>query len=298
MLRSMTGQGQAQRFGEFGQIAVEIRTVNNRGFKWTPRLSDSLSSLEPRIESLVREEVKRGSILLSCFLQRGDSSSRYQINESVFRSYHRQLQGFRKEIRDEFGVVSEIDLVRIASLPGCIYEALSSEELPDSLIEEVLATVSDALACLNRMRSTEGDAMRRQMLADLESIELSVEEIRKRAPLVVDAYRDRIRGKVEGALRREGLTVEVPDLLREIQIYADRSDISEEITRLLSHGQLFRNAMEAGEPSGRKLDFVIQEMFRETNTIGSKGSDAEIARLVVEMKCALERMRELVQNVE
>lgn len=294
MLRSMTGQGQAQRFGEYGQIAVEIRTVNNRGFKWTPRLSDSLSSLESRIEALVREEVKRGTILFNCFLHRGDGSSRFQINEPVLRSYYAQL----RSLQQEFQITCELDLVRLASLPGCIDEAFSSEELPDALVDEVLETVADSLACLNRMRASEGSAMRRQMLADLEGIEAAVLEIRNRAPMVIDAYRDRLRGKVESALRREGLTVEVPELLREIQVYADRSDISEEITRLLSHGQLFRSAMEAGEPSGRKLDFVIQEMFRETNTIGSKGSDSEIARLVVEMKCALERMRELVQNVE
>lgn len=294
MLRSMTGQGQSHRHGPIGAISIELRTVNNRGFKLVSRIPDALSSLESRIETIIREEVRRGTVQLNCVWQRADGTSRYKIDTNVFRSYCKQLADLRAEAVGEW----QLDLVRVASLPGCVIEPMANEDLDEEICQEVEASVRAALACLNQMRDAEGLAMQRQLLIDLQLIEDCLGRVQERTPAVVDSYRERLRAKMESMLTREGLPVEIPDLLREIAVFSDRSDISEEITRLLSHGQLFRKTVDAMEASGRKLDFVIQEMFRETNTIGAKAGDAEIAQLVVEMKCAIERMRELVQNVE
>lgn len=294
MLRSMTGQGQAQRHGPWGGLSAEIRAVNNRGFKFTPRLNEALLGLDARLETLVRDSVRRGSVQLNCSWQRSDGAGQYCIDSAVFTSYYRQLM----ILAEDLGIGGSLDLVRIAALPGCISEPGAEGEIEEEMIAEVEGVVREALEQLNHMRAIEGAAMQRQLLADLELMDQSIGVIQQRVPAVIDAYRDRLRGKIESVLRREGLSVEVPELLREVQLFADRSDISEEITRLSSHSQMFRSAMSADESSGRKLDFIIQEMFRETNTIGSKAADAEVARVVIEIKCALERMRELVQNVE
>lgn len=294
MLRSMTGQGQAQLDSSIGSFSVEIRAVNNRGFKLVPKLGELLGVFESRLESLVRGSVQRGTIHLGVFWKLRDSISSTRINTRVVASYFRQLE----VLREELGTDAPIDLARLASLPGGLDESGRLEEDEEVVWEQLVSVVTAALESFDSMRLAEGAAMERQLQADLAQFHSLVASVQERAPLVQDAYRDRLRTKVETYLSREGISVEPPELLREVQIFADRSDISEEITRLKSHLELFSATIADDHASGRKLDFVIQEMFRETNTIGSKAGDAEIARCVVDMKCGLERMRELVQNVE
>ena len=294
MLRSMTGQGQAQLDSSLGAFTAELRTVNNRGFKLVAKLGELLGSFESRVESLVRTSVTRGTVQLSVYWRFHGSSGSARINTRVVASYFRQLE----VLREELGTDAPIDLARLASLPGGIEESASLDEDEEVVWEQLQAVVLAALENLDSMRLAEGGAMERQLLADIEQFRQHVDAVQVRAPLVQQGYRDRLRAKVEDFLGREGIQVEPPELLREVQIFADRSDISEEITRLRSHLDLFSETIADQQASGRKLDFVIQEMFRETNTIGSKAGDAEIARHVVEMKCGLERMRELVQNVE
>ncbi|WP_164101599.1 YicC/YloC family endoribonuclease [Candidatus Laterigemmans baculatus] len=294
MLRSMTGQGQAQQDGPLGTFSVELRTVNNRGLKVSPRLGDALGRFEPRIEATVRGHVHRGSVQLNANWKRVHAEGSYRIDTHVVAGYFRQLE----KLRAKLGAAAPIDLTRLATLPGVIVDA-ASEAVDDEVVWSFLeSALVAALEDLNAMRATEGEAMERQLQLDLERISEEAAAVAGRAPQVVEGYRDRMRTKVAKVLAQEGLEVAPGDLLREVQLFADRSDISEELTRLESHVELFRETISGTAASGRKLDFVIQEMFRETNTIGSKASDAEIARHVVEMKCALERMRELVQNVE
>lgn len=294
MLRSMTGQGQAQHDGPLGLFSVEIRTVNHRGLKLSPRLGDALGRFESRIEQTVRGYVRRGTVQLNATWRRNDATGSCRIDSAVLIAYFRQLE----QIRSELGTAPPIDLTRLATFPGVILDG-ASETVDDEQVWPFLEeTVVAALENLNQMRRAEGDAMERQMRADLGVIGEAAVAVSERAPHVVEGYRDRLRTKVAKVMAQEGLQVEPSDLLREVQLFADRSDISEELTRLESHVELFQQTMASDEASGRKLDFVIQEMFRETNTIGSKASDGEIARHVVEMKCGLERMRELVQNVE
>ncbi len=294
MLRSMTGQGHSHHESVLGTFTAEFRAVNNRGFKLVQRLGDSLGAFEPRIESMVRGTVRRGSIQLIAGWRRVDLAGRYSIDLSVVEAYYRQLSS----LKDTLGIESTIDLARLTQLPGSVVESAGLVTEDEAVWTELAIVLSSALENFERMRLSEGDAMQRQLLADLGLVESALVEIKLLAPGVAEHYRDRLRAKVDVLLQREGIQVETPELLREVQIFADRSDISEELTRLDSHNVLFREAINADESNGRKLDFVIQEMFRETNTIGSKALDAEIARHVVDMKCALERMRELVQNIE
>jgi uncharacterized protein (TIGR00255 family) len=290
----MTGQGQAQQDGVLGTFSVEIRTVNNRGFKLVARLGDLLGRFESQIDATVRETVRRGSVQLNASWKPRGSAGRCRIDTRVVGAYYRQLE----VLREEFGTDAPIDLARLASLPGGLEEVASFTEDESQVADALLVTVRAALDNLNAMRSIEGVAMQRQLEAELEQLIDLAARVDARAPEVVDSYRERLKTKIESFFRREGIVAEPSDLLREVQIFADRSDISEEITRLRSHFELCTSTIRADQSSGRKLDFVIQEMFRETNTIGSKAGDAEIARHVVDMKCGLERMRELVQNIE
>ena len=291
--------------GDLGSVNVEVRTINNRGFKCSPRLSDSLMMLENKIEALARSMIHRGTVQLSVSLRRPASESLPQVDVDALQAYVGQLQLVRKASGDDS---INIDLASLMQLPGVIVAPANSSADSDQLWDLVQAVVVEAIENLNQMRQTEGSRMADSLCADCAVIRDHLQQIQKLTPRSTEHYRERLETKVKRILEDNDLSVGQIDLLREVQIYADKVDISEEVTRLDSHLTMFIDIL-AGEdsagkgpgkaaPTGRKLDFVIQEMFRETNTIGSKASDAEISVHVVEIKCAIERMRELVQNLE
>jgi len=290
----MTGQGQARLNSSLGLLKAELRTVNNRGLKLTTRLNDSLAFLESRVEAFLRARIHRGSVQVRVGWQRNDVVSNFHIQQDVLASYYRQLN----QVRSGLEAAAPIDLTRLALLPGVIVE--NDEEGPDeeTIWASLESLLSMALENLDEMRDQEGTAMAETLEKDLQHIQTHLHSIMQRAPNVCEAYRERLQTKVDGYLASKGLDLAKVDILREVQLFADRSDISEEATRLEAHFQAFAKHLAATGANGRKLDFVIQEMFRETNTIGSKASDAAISADVVEIKCALERMRELVQNIE
>ena len=191
------------------------------------------------------------------------------------------------------------------TLPGVIVSARDKFDDDGPLWELVQTTILQTIEHLNEMRAAEGASMATTLREECDQIRSRVAQIAELAPRTIDTYRTRLEAKIQRALAENDLKIESVDLLREVQIYADRADFSEEITRLSSHLDMFLATLsrpsasaEGPEPAGRKLDFIIQEMFRETNTIGSKAADAEVSAHVVEIKCAIERMRELVQNLE
>ena len=299
--RSMTGQGHASQQSEAGTISVEVRTVNNRGFKCVLRTSDALSSMESRIESLVRKLIRRGSIYMTVSWHRPPGEALPRIDADVLQAYYQQLQ----QMQSALGGHAAIDLSSLMTLPGVIASARERQEDDGPVWQLVEKSIRLTIENLNEMRAVEGANMAATLREESEQIENRVKLIAGLAPRTVDAYRSRLETKIQRALAENDLKVDAVDLLREVQIYADRADISEELTRLGSHLEMFLDVLcGAGsgksqpEPTGRKLDFIIQEMFRETNTIGSKAADAEISGHVVEIKCAIERMRELVQNLE
>ncbi len=293
-VRSMTGQGTGRVESELGSLTVELRSVNQRGLRVSPRMGELLSPLESRFEQLIRSQLKRGALQASVRFAPSAAILPTMINSEVVIAYVAQL----RQIRTSIGLQDPIDPTGLLQLPGVISGTEGAAIDPEAVWPLLQEATELALQSLDEMRAVEGAAMAVQLRLDAASISEQLRQITVLAPRVVVQHRDRLEGRVTRYLEQRGLEVTQLDLLREVQLFADRCDISEEITRLSSHLQLFADTLGGSEASGRKLDFIIQEMFRETNTIGSKASDAQIAALVVEIKCALERMRELVQNLE
>jgi len=290
----MTGHGEAQHQQDGVAVAVEVRTVNNRYLKISFRTGEGYGSLEPQIETIVRRHVRRGSVQVNVRIDREPSPEDFRLNEVVLTGYRQQLEAFCSNA----GFSDSIRLDSLLMLPGVIDDSNrrhSNAEADWSLVEQALIA---ALENLSRMRAEEGVAMAADFRANCEAISNDLAEIESRTPLVVDAYRRRLTERLNRLLEEYEISVEAADVVREIGIFADRSDISEETVRLRSHLKQFDSISNAQESNGRKLEFLIQEMLRETNTIGSKANDADIALHVVEIKATIERMREMIQNVE
>jgi uncharacterized protein (TIGR00255 family) len=271
---------------------VEIRTVNNRFLKISSKISDSVSAIDSNIETIVREFLKRGSITVSLRVSRKGKNNAAVVNSQTLQSYVDQA----KEIADRNGVAFSYNLGELLNLPGVLeVERIEDDEF---LIEAAKKTLRDALQDLQIMRLQEGQAMATQFDVQLGQIIQLREQIELRAPIVNKDYRFKLEQRLRTVLSSLGHETTELDLLRETLLFADRTDISEELTRLASHLAQFRDAMAQTESQGRRLDFLIQEMFREVNTIGSKGNDSEISQSVVSIKTTIEQMRELVQNVE
>ena len=291
----MTGYGEAQFSSDTLQLAVELRAVNNRYLKLSLRAAEPYNHLEPEIEKVIRRSLKRGTIQCHLRCHRQSAPGDYKIDPVALTSYLRQVEA----ACDAIGSSSaQAVLAGILALPGVVPEPTSAsldleQEWP--LLERVL---EQALARLQGMRQEEGRAMARELLQQRDHIAAQLELIRHRVPHVAEAYRDRLLERVETLLGELDVEIERKDIIREVAIFAERSDIREEVVRLSSHLGQFQEILEEPESAGRKLEFLTQEMLRETNTIGSKASDVEISRHVVEIKSALEKIREMVQNVE
>jgi uncharacterized protein (TIGR00255 family) len=297
VLLSMTGQGQGRRPYAAAEVNAEVRAVNNRHLKVQIRTCDTLSGLEPQIETLVRKTLRRGSLQLSVQLSGSAFDNRFQLQESVVTGYIQQCQALASKL----GVDDQVSLRDILALPGVVSDRKtvgSGEPLSADLVAEVMATITQSLECLNGMRRAEGASMGEELTRQLSRLAELTAEIEQRAPLVVDEYRLRLEARLSKVLAELGAKLQEADLAREVLIMADKADIREEIVRLRSHFAQFEKLLSADESQGRKLDFLIQELFREANTIGSKCGDAEIAQRVVDIKTIIEQMRELVQNVE
>ena len=283
----MTGFGEARLSDERWSVAVEVRTVNNRHLKLQARLSDPYGNLEPEFEKLVRETVRRGTVTLSVRVDRPRTEADYRLNLVALRSYRRQL--------DEAGVAPDADLL---SLPGIVEERKPATDDPHRDWPTLAAVTAEALARLQAARRDEGQAMADELLALGQRVGERLTQIELRGPEVVAAYQKRIVERVRALVEGQGVAVEPEHLIREVAIFAERADIAEEIVRLRAHLIQYVEVIDEPESAGRKLEFVVQEMGRETNTIGSKANDVEISRGVVEIKGLLEKIRELIQNVE
>lgn len=291
----MTGQGQGRRVLGETEVTVEVRAVNNRFLKIQLRMADALSGIEPQVEAIIRQSLKRGSLQVGVHINRQAVPGDYTLQQVAIESYYRQCHG----IAQKLGIETEVTIGQLLQLPGVVLEREGSPvEIGEELTAITLATVTDALDCLNRMRRNEGDSMAAELHSQLANMSSLIDVIRERAPQVVDDYRERLRGKLQTGLVSLGLDVQPSDLIREVQLFVDRADIREELVRLASHLAQFDRLLQDSTSQGRKLDFLIQEMFREVNTIGSKAGDTEIAQRVVDLKTIIEQMRELVQNAE
>ena len=292
MLLSMTGYGEARYHHDGRGMSVEVRTINSRYFKLNYRCTDGYGGMESQIEALVRKKIKRGTVQVGLYIEREKTSDDYKINAEILSSYRRQLEG----LASSDGISSEVALDSLLQLPGVVEEAdgLEVTEQWPSIEPQLLAALSD----LSKMRVEEGRAMAADLRANCQVVTDRLNDVDARTEIVVQNYRERLTERLNKLLSEFEVTLEPADIVREVGIFTERSDISEEIVRLRSHLAQFLSVMEMSESSGRKLDFITQEMFRETNTIGSKANDAEIAHHVIEIKAVIERMREMIQNVE
>ena len=295
MLLSMTGFGASSvRVGDL-TVLTETKTVNNRYLKVSLRMSDGYGILEPKVESLVRENISRGTVNISVRISREFTASDSRLNEPLLRSYFEQV----REIAASLGVHTVPALDKFLELPGVVQDDKLIDDEQCKEVEDVVSqSVLKAIEELQRMRMVEGESMFKDLSANNSLLTGFIAEIEKLAPTVAKQYRTKLTERVGRVMNEHNLMLDVADLAREIAIFADKSDISEEIVRFRSHVDQFDDILRKGENCGRKLDFLTQEMFRETNTIGSKSNDAEITKYVIEMKTVIERIREMVQNVE
>jgi uncharacterized protein (TIGR00255 family) len=292
----MTGYGEARFQSDALSVAIELRALNNRYLKVSLRAAEPYNLLEPEFEKVVRRTIRRGTVQVHLRLERQLAPQEYRVNATALRSYFGQLRGVCEELglrgREEAWLPHLLALPGVVPEPGGLSLQLE-EEWP--LLERTLA---EALRRLQAMRQEEGRAMAEEFLQHRQAIADHLARIRQRAPAVSAAFRDRLLERVRGLLAELDVEIDRSDLIKEVSIFAERSDISEEVVRLASHLEQFQEIMNERDSPGRKLEFLTQEMFREANTIGSKASDVDISRQVVEIKGTLERIRELVQNVE
>lgn len=293
MLRSMTGFGSAQAEIEGVNFTVEIRSVNNRYFKPVIKLPEIWANAESDIEKLLRAKLSRGSVVLSLRARIPDDQAAYRVNTAALANYLDQL----RPVEIEANPMLRIDLGALLQLPG-VCEPPELGNLCERTFAGILALVAKAIDQLIQMRHGEGQLLKADLLNQCEVLESDLAKVSARSPMVVKEYHQRLLSRVAELTSGGTFTIEHDALAREVAIYAERCDIAEEIARLSGHILHFRQAMVNPEPSGRKLDFLAQEMLREVNTIGSKANDAEIAMCVVDMKTAVDRIKEQVQNAE
>jgi uncharacterized protein (TIGR00255 family) len=290
----MTGHGAARVQRAEMAVAVEVRTVNSRYFKLSVRASEGFAAIESRVDEVVRRFIRRGTAQVDVRVDQQLAPDHYALNEAVLAGYQRQLREIGQRLKAKVDVPLETLLV----LPGVVQEHMASPADLDAdwpVIEEAL---EQALEHLTQMRGEEGQAMASDLRENCEAIAEQLAHVEQRAPVVAGNYRNRLTERMNRLLAEHDLQVEPGDLVREVGLFAERIDISEETVRLRSHLDQFDSIMKDPHGGGRKLEFVTQEMFREANTIGSKANDAEIARHVIEIKAAIERVREMIQNIE
>lgn len=294
MIKSMTGYGSATGRVQSAEYSLQIKTVNNKYLKTNIKLPDALSFLETDVEHLLRNELHRGTVNYIFHLKTDGEASRPAIDRDRLQNHLQNLQ----ELAGQAPVACNIDLATLLTLPGIIQQAAPDEQQTEQIRGEVLATSRRALQELKQTRLAEGSALYADLKQNCKQINQNLAQIRKRSATAVKQYHDKLKSRVEQLLAEARLELDADTLSREVAIYADRCDISEELARLESHLELFLDTCEQLDHPGRKLDFITQEMLREANTIASKASDAEIVRCVIEIKCHVDRLKEQVQNVE
>jgi uncharacterized protein (TIGR00255 family) len=288
----MTGFGDARFQDQDWSVQVEVRTVNNRHLKLSSKISDPYSILEAELEHLVREKVRRGAVQISVRIDRPRQPEDYRLNTVALASYRDQMRALQ-EAHD-----GPVDLGGLLILPGVVEEVRSNSSNLEEDWPLIARVVTLALENLEKVRAQEGQAMALELQSMGQTVSNYATQIADRGPSVVQSYQRRLVERVQSLVQDQGVTVDPKDLIREVAILVDRSDISEELVRLRAHIVQFQEVILESESAGRKLEFVLQEMGREVNTIGSKANDVEISRNVVEIKGVLEKIRELVQNVE
>ena len=289
----MTGYGESVVQNELAYCRVEIRTVNNRHFKLSLRCPDGFLQQESEFERLLRDTISRGSVYLSLKIDQATDAAAPRLNAELLKSYWHQLNDVCQELS-----VPSPDPARLLNLPGVLRDDMFDSELIERLWPLVEISVKKAANHLQEFRRKEGTSTALELQELCRSIETVLQQVIVMAPQVARDYHEKLVSRTRELLSGTDVKVEPSDVLREVALYADRCDIHEEITRLRSHLSQFLNLIDTGNSPGRKLDFLCQEMFREVNTIGSKANHIGLSHSAVDLKSSIERIREIVQNVE
>lgn len=296
MIRSMTGFGEASSEHQGVHYFVEARSLNSKFFKAVIRLPEEYQGLEAEMESALRARIARGTVTITASCTETSAGAAFEINHQALQRYIEQI----KKVPQVASGDVKLSVGELLSLPGVLQPPADEEQRHGRAREAFLPLLSRAVDGLIRMREAEGAALRDELMRHHELIVGNLAKIQTRAPGVVEVYEDRLKTRIETMLTEAKMRVDPVDLIREIAVYAERTDIAEEIMRLSGHmeqfSQLVRTPSE--KPVGRTLDFLTQEMLREANTIASKSPDSEISRAIVEVKGAIDRIKEQVQNVE
>ncbi len=292
-MKSMTGFGKRESLCQGAMVGVEVRSVNHRFCEIMVRLPKILSSMELELKEQVKRTCERGRVELTVTTNGGGAGSN-KIMQLDRAMAHRYVQGLR-ELQREFKLSGTVDVNVVAGFRDVFTtqeETTGSKDLP----KVVEALAQRALNDLEKMRKKEGAALQKDLLQRIHTVEGRLQIVQQRIPVALQTSADRMKARVAKLL--EGERVNDDRVAQEIAMLAERSDVTEELTRLQSHLAQFRSALKSKEPVGKRLDFLLQEMGREVNTIGSKANDTGISSQVVELKSELEKIREQVQNIE
>jgi len=280
-------------------LSMEVRSLNNRYFKAIIRMPEEIAGLEAELETALRKQVSRGSVTVTVKMRDASADAAHEVNDEALITYLQHLEELGKRFKNQDEKVN-IDLTALLALPGVMQPTTSHENLLETVRPVLLGMLDASCAKLLTMRTTEGEALSKDLRKHSEVMAERMKTIRQRAPHVVEEYHKRLRARIDDLAKRAELKIDEKDLLREVAIFAERADIAEEINRMDGHLTQFAEILgnTSKEPSGRTLEFVAQEMLREANTIASKSNDASISRSVVDVKGAIDRIREQAQNVE
>ncbi len=291
-MRSMTGYGRGESAGSGARIAVEISSVNRRQSDVVVNLPRELAALEPRIRTAIGERFTRGrtNVVVTCDTTAA-AARQLSLDPALARSYHEAM----RSLQSELGAAGEITIGMVLQAPGVLRFAENAVE-PEALWPTMTEALQRALDELQKMREREGRHLARDLIHRLKLVRQALKEVRRMHPAVAEKYRATLLERINQA----GLGLEPNDdrLLKEVAFFADRSDVSEELTRLESHLAQFAQHLRKDEPVGRTLEFITQEISRELNTLGAKAGDAEISQHVVACKAEVEKIREQIQNLE
>jgi len=290
----MTGFGDFRGQDDRLSVAVEVRSVNNRYFKIVIKSPERFQPLEAEIERVVRESISRGTVNVLLRVDGIGASLAYRLDPAVLKSYWQELN----VLSSALGQAPPRDLGGLLALPGVVVEGDSARTDPRDAWPIIESALRESLKKLREFRAAEGASMAQDLQSNLKIVSSELEQIAAKAPEIVREFRDKLHERVRELLAGGDASVQPADLIREVSIFADRCDIGEEILRLRSHIEQFQAFVREPQSQGRKLEFLTQEMVREANTIGSKANNVQVAHAVVEIKAAIERIREVVQNVE
>lgn len=292
MLKSMTGYGRCETVKEGKKILVEIKSVNHRFSDYNIKVPRHLGFLEDKVRRYASERVTRGKVDIYVSVENyDDAECDIMLNTELASNYIEVL----KELRDKFGLRDDISVSSVARYTD-IFKTERREEDQDKIWEVVKSVMTEALDAFSAMRGREGERIEKDLRERIAYMSELAGQVDERSPQTVAEYRDKLYAKIKELL--EDREIDEARILTEVAIFADKVAVNEETVRLSSHFEEFYQILDSGGPAGRKLDFLIQEINREVNTIGSKANDIEIAKIVVTLKGEIEKLREQIQNIE